>query len=142
MRSGGVVAHVLPLTAARTDSWTQWRRELVKHFEDIVVIANTSTAELQSMSADTGMSEMLVVATKRESDSNGSDSAEILCVNLNAAPTTMAEGYALGREFLAIPSGRTTGIADWGKLGTRQTASGRSTLGCGWQQQCGYDRGV
>ena len=114
MRSGGVFAHVLPLTAARTDSWTQWRRELEKHFDDIVVIANTSTAELQSMSADTGMSEMLIVATKREKDSNGSDPTEILCVNLNAAPTTMAEGYALGQEILAIPNGQATGIADWG----------------------------
>ena len=71
------------------------------NYEDIVVIANTSIAELQSMSADTGMSEMLVVATKRESDSNGSDPTEILCVNLNAAPTTMAEGYALAREIVA-----------------------------------------
>ena len=114
LRDGGVFAHVLPLTAARTDSWAGWRRELVKHFEDIVVIANTSTAELQSMSADTGMSEMLVVATKRDRDSTGSKPTEILCVNLSAAPSTMAGGYALGREIAAVPSSRATGIAGWG----------------------------
>ena len=112
--AGGVFAHVVPLTAARTESWTRWRRELLEHFEDIVVIANTSTAELQSMSADTGMSEMLIVATKREKDSDGTKPTEILCVNLSAAPSTMAEGYALGREIAAIPSDRPTGIADWG----------------------------
>ena len=95
-------------------SWERWRRELVKSFKDIVVIANTSSAKLQSMSADTGMSEMLVVATKREKDSDGLKPTEILCVNLNAAPSTMAEGYALSREIAAIPRGRATGIADWG----------------------------
>ncbi len=114
LRSGGVFAHVLPLTAARTDSWANWRRELLKHFKDIVVIANTSTAGLQSMSADTGMSEMLVVATKRETLSDGKEPTEMLCVNLSAAPSTMAEGYAFGREIAAIPGGRATGIADWG----------------------------
>ena len=114
LRPGGVFAHVLPLTAARGGSWARWRRELVKGFEDIVVIANTSTAELQSMSADTGMSEMLVVATKRERDSDGSEPTEILCVNLSAAPSTMAEGYALAREIAAVPVDRTAGIANWG----------------------------
>ena len=65
LKPGGIFAHVLPLTAAHAGSWTSWRRDLEKHFEDITVIANTSSAELQSMSADTHMSEMLVVATKR-----------------------------------------------------------------------------
>ena len=114
LRPGGVFAHVLPLTAARTGSWARWRRELVKHFEDIVVIANTSTEELQSMSADTGISEMLVVGTKRETASDDADPTEMLCVNLSAAPSTMAEGYALGREIAAIPGDRTVGIANWG----------------------------
>ena len=103
LRTGGVFAHVLPLTAAHAGSWTQWRCELVKYFEDIVVIANTSTVELQSMSADTGMSEMLVVATKRESRLDRWTPTEILCVNLGAAPSTMAQGYALAREIASIP---------------------------------------
>ena len=111
---GGVLAHVLPLTAARGGSWRRWRRELVKNFKDIVAIANTNTAGLQSMSADTGMSEMLVVATKREKHSGGSEPTEILCVNLSAAPSTMAEGYALAREIASIPYDRPAGITEWG----------------------------
>ena len=114
LKAGGVFAHVLPLTAAHTGSWTQWRREMVKHFKDIVVIANTSTSELQSMSADTGMGEMLVVATKRETPLEGSEADELLCVNLGAAPATMAEGYALGREIAAMPDGHPTGTKRWG----------------------------
>ena len=114
LEPGGIFAHVLPLTAAHAGSWTQWRRELVKHFADIVIIANTSTAELQSMSADTGMSEMLVVATKRETVSDESETAELLCVNLGAAPSTLAEGFALAQAISSISGSRATGIAGWG----------------------------
>ena len=114
LKAGGVFAHVLPLTAAHAGSWTQWRREMVKHFKDIVVIANTNTSELQSMSADTGMGEMLVVATKRETPLEGSEVDELLCVSLSAAPATMAEGYALGREIAAIRDARPTGTEGWG----------------------------
>ena len=114
LKAGGVFAHVLPLTAAHAGSWTQWRREMVKHFKDIVVIANTNTSELQSMSADTGMGEMLVVATKRETPLEGSEVDELLCVSLSAVPATMAEGYALGREIAAIRDARPTGTEGWG----------------------------
>ena len=114
LKAGGVFAHVLPLTAAHAGSWTQWRREMVKHFKDIVVIANTSTSELQSMSADTGMGEILVVATKREFALEGSEVDELLCVSLSAAPATMAEGYALGRKIAAIRDARPTGTESWG----------------------------
>ena len=114
LKAGGVFAHVLPLTAAHAGSWTRWRREMVKHFEDIVVIANTNVSELQSMSSDTGMGEMLVVATKRETPLEGSEVDELLCVSLSAAPTTMAEGYALGREIAAIADDSPTGTAKWG----------------------------
>ena len=114
LRPGGVFAHVLPLTAAHAGSWTQWRSELLTHFEDIVVIANTSTVELQSMSADTVMSEMLVVATKRERRPDRWTPTEIFCVNLSAAPTTMAEGYALAREIHGIPTDRKSGTKNWG----------------------------
>ena len=100
---GGVFAHVLPLTAAHSGSWKQWRAELEKDFENIVAIANVSPGELQSMSADTAMSEMLVVATKREKRPKKWQPTEILCVNINAAPATLAEGYALAKEIAAIP---------------------------------------
>ena len=114
LKPGGVFAHVLPLTAAHAGSWTQWRREMVRYFKGIVVIANTNTSELQSMSADTGMGEMLVVATKRETPLERSEVDELLCVSLSAAPATMAEGYALGREIAAIPDGSPTGTERWG----------------------------
>lgn len=114
LSKGGVFAHVLPLTAAHSGSWTSWRRQLLRDFDSVVVIANTSADELQSMSADTNMSEMLVVATKRDRSDAKQSPAELLCVNLGSAPTNMAEGYALAREISEIsPLGR-SGIANWG----------------------------
>ena len=103
MAPGGVFAHVLPLTAAHSGSWKQWRAELEKDFENIVAIANVSSAQLQSMSADTGMSEMLVVATKRDKRPKKWQPTEIVCVNLKAAPATLAEGYAMANEIASIP---------------------------------------
>ena len=110
----GVYSHVLPLTAAHASSWKAWRAELEKDFQDIVVIANVSTAELQSMSADTGMSEMLTVATKRDRRPAQWQPAEILCVNLSAAPATLAEGYAMAREIAAIPGNSQQGMLSCG----------------------------
>jgi len=111
---GGVYSHVLPLTAAHSGSWKAWRAELEKDFQDIVVIANVSTAELQSMSADTGMSEMLAVATKRDRRPARWQPTEILCANLSAAPTTLAEGYAMAREIAAIPANSPQGTLSHG----------------------------
>ena len=114
MAPQGVFAHVLPLTAAHSGSWKQWRAELEKDFDNIVAIANVSSAELQSMSADTGMSEMLVIATKRAKRPKKWEPTEILCVNLNAAPTTLAEGYAMAQEIASIPEISSQGILSCG----------------------------
>lgn len=110
----GVYSHVLPLTAAHSSSWGNWRAELEKDFRDIVVIANVSVSELQSMSADTGMSEMLVVATKRSKRPKQWQPVEILCVNLHSAPATLAEGYAVAQEIAAIPADSRRGLLSQG----------------------------
>ena len=111
---GGVYSHVLPLTAAHSATWRNWRAELEKDFQDIVVIANVSGRELQSMSADTGMSEMLVVATKRPKRPKKWQPTEILCVNLHHAPATLSEGYAMAQEIAAIPTDSRRGLLSRG----------------------------
>ena len=111
---GGVLSHVLPLTAARSGAWRSYRAEMEKDFRDIVVISNVSAKELQSMSADTGMGEMLVIATKRDKRPKEWQPTEILCVNLNSAPATLAEGYSLAKEIAAIPATERQGILSCG----------------------------
>ena len=105
LKGNGVLSHVLPLTAAHSESWQRWREGIETHFGDIVVIANVGRDE-ESMSADTGMNEMLVVATKRTGGiaSRKWKRPHVLCVNLYSAPSTLSEGYALADEVNSIPN--------------------------------------
>ena len=113
MRNGGVFAHVLPLTAAHAETWQAWRTEIEKDFRDIVVIANVGP-ELDSMSADTEMNELLVVATKRESRPKDWSPTRVLCVNLSGAPKILAHGYAIAKEIESISSYDDHGVFDRG----------------------------
>ena len=98
---GGVFAHVLPLTAAHAETWASWRTELETDFEDIVVIANVGQDE-ESMSADTGMNEILVVATKKPRRPKRWSPARITTVALQHPPQTLEQGYAIAREIASI----------------------------------------
>ena len=100
LKPGGVFAHVLPLTAARASSWQKWRAQLESDFTDIVVISAT-----ESMSADTNIGEMLVIATKqRGAKSEYQGREDLLCVNLDREFSTLSEGYALAKEIARIPA--------------------------------------
>ena len=63
----GRIGFVLPLTCAFADTWTETRRMVESEFEEIVLIATASGASLKraGFSADTGMEEMLLAATRR-----------------------------------------------------------------------------
>ena len=113
LKPGGVFAHVLPLTAAHAETWRAWRREMETHFEDIIAVANVGEG-LESMSADTKMNEMLVVATKRKSGVKKREwsKTRILCVNLRSAPPTLAAGYALANDIASVPDGAADGYGD------------------------------
>ena len=99
----GVFAHVLPLTAAHGETWQAWRAELETDFEDIIAIANTAKDE-ESMSADTGMNEILVVATKKAQRPRAWAPCRITTVALEHPPLTLEQGYAVAREIAAIPA--------------------------------------
>ena len=64
----GRIGFVLPLTCAFADTWTETRRMVELEFMEIVLIATASGSSLKqaSFSADTGLEEMLLVATRRE----------------------------------------------------------------------------
>ena len=110
LKPGGVFAHVLPLTAAHAETWSAWRRGMETHFEDIIAVANVGEG-LESMSADTKMNEMLVVATKRKNGGKRRawEKTRIMCVNLQSAPLTLSAGYALANEIAGAPDGEMNG---------------------------------
>lgn len=128
LRPGGVFAHVLPLTAARSGSWKKWRAQIEKDFDDIVVVfAN------QGMSADTNLGEILVVATKRRGRRRTARGRkELLCVNLDLNVSTLAQGYAIAREIVKIGDGEPNGqlsVGSWVRID--QTVPGNPWTGVG-----------
>ena len=65
LKSGGVLALVLPLSAAVGLSWQGFRETLAKNYTDLTVLSiAASDNDHLSFSADTGMAECLVIARK------------------------------------------------------------------------------
>ena len=82
LRPGGRLGFVLPLTAAFADTWTQTRRLLETGYEHVVAVAVLGGKALgkDAISADTGMEEMMLVATKRANGKGGAEA--VRCVTL------------------------------------------------------------
>lgn len=84
-KDGGTLAMVLPLAFLTGSSWEQARKELTKHYSDLIVVTITGLYNKDfSFSADTGMAECLLVARKRRSE----NPARIIMVSLDQRPTT------------------------------------------------------
>ena len=110
LKPGGVFAHVLPITAARAPSWKNWRSQIENDFRDIIVI----TAR-ESMSADTDLGEMLLIATKRRGANPIFDRHQaMLCVNLTKPLTKLTEGYAVARQIARISPAQSEGMISGG----------------------------
>ena len=65
LKAGGILALVLPLSAAAGLSWQGFRETLAKNYTDVTVLSiAASDNDHLSFSADTGMAECLVIARK------------------------------------------------------------------------------
>jgi len=68
LRPGGVLALVLPLSAATGVSWEKFRQMLTDGYADLEVLSIAANGGDISFSSDTGMAECLVIARKREAE--------------------------------------------------------------------------
>lgn len=65
VKPGGVVAFVLPSTVLRGASWSKFRRLVDRFYHDVTVVSIASIGQSSnSFSADTGIAEVLLVATR------------------------------------------------------------------------------
>ncbi len=101
IKPGGRIGFVLPLTAAFADSWTKTRRMIEQEFEEITVIVVASGQALgkDALSADTGMEEMLLVATKRQNPEQQKKNFIVNCVTLKTPITRLGEAGIIAREI-------------------------------------------
>ena len=108
-RPGGVVALVLPIAAIQGGSWQAARNLLAARYTDIAVVTIAASGNLdRAFSADTGMAEALIVATKRR-DRNGPPAGTALFVNLHRRPATLLEAAEVAKLVAHLPETPATG---------------------------------
>ena len=101
--SGGVLALVLEATFLQGAAWSAARRLLDEHYRDVtlVSIAATGTSD-RAFSADTGMAEVLVIATRKGAAEKTSGPAQF--VNLLHRPQSILEAATVARAVQRIPT--------------------------------------
>ena len=105
VKPGGVIAFVLPFTVVSGHSWSKTRKLLAEHYRDICVVSIAVTGSKdRAFSADTGMAEALIIATRR--GSNEPDDADrhggVLYVNLLQRPANLVEAVEAARRIVRI----------------------------------------
>lgn len=102
IRPGGVVAFVLPFTVVSGEGWSKTRGLLSEHYRNICVVAIATTGSTdRSFSADTGMAEVLIIAT-RLLPAEEPDTDNVLWVNLNDRPMNLVEAVDIARRITEI----------------------------------------
>ncbi len=116
LRAGGVLAMVLPFAFVRGKAWQGAREALQAHYSDIHVtsIAATGSTE-RAFSADTGMAECLLVATKRSVDRSRTE-----YTNLAARPASLLEAAQQAKE--ARGAAVAGGILEGGVAGVQSSS--------------------
>ncbi len=98
LRVGGIFASVLPLTAAHAESWSGFRDHFTSNYSSLTAIAFASDSR-ESMSADTGLNEMLLVCDKIDTNVRGGGGQRRFCVSIS-------RGVHLQLEMLGRLRGR------------------------------------
>ena len=124
LKPGGVLALVLPLSAASGSAWTAFRKMIADNYTDLTVVSIAANGADTAFSSDTGMAECLVVARKRAADSAKSGRANF--VSLRRRPRGFAESEAAAQSIIAQNGVRR--IED-GPYGGRQLSVGDDTIG-------------
>ena len=112
VKSGGVVALVLPHAFVQGGSWEAARRLVEKHYGNVIIISIAASGSTQrAFSADTGMAEVLVVATRLNSseDQAVKDGSPALFVSLRRRPRSLMEASEVAAAISRIPPDREDG---------------------------------
>ena len=100
-KPGGVLALVLPASCVSGGSWEDVRRLLEREYEDLTVLTIAAHGDTdRAFSADTGMAETIVVATKCCAGRKGS--GKTLFVNLHHRPHSLAEAFEMARAVRCL----------------------------------------
>ena len=94
IKLGGVLALVLPLSAATGLSWENLRKMIARDYTDVTVVSIAANGDDMSFSSDTGMAECLVIARRLRVDEKPNNMDRF--VSLSRRPQGFAYARALG----------------------------------------------
>ena len=113
IKEGGVLALVIPFTFTAGSSWQGVRTLLENYYENIVVVSIASAGSTDmAFSADTGIGEVLVIATR--SKQKNKEKPSVLYVNLDHRPASIVEAGEISRTILRISKESNRGVINLG----------------------------
>ena len=110
LKPGGVLAMVLPLSAAAGLSWQGFRKMLATEYDDLSVLSIAADGKEMSFSSDTGMAECLVVARKQSGAARRKTAGRAQFTSLQRRPAGFAQSSAIAQGITG--SGPIRGIED------------------------------
>ena len=103
LKPGGVLALVLPLSAAAGLSWQSFRQMLAEDYDDLTVLSIAAAGnDYLSFSADTGMAECLVIARKLKPGER--PSRRMHFTSLNRRPQGFSHSSAIAANVVSADS--------------------------------------
>ncbi len=98
LKPGGVIALVLPMSAAAGLSWQGFRGMLGNSYAELTVLSIAADGKDMSFSSDTGMAECLVIARKRKVNEPVAKREHF--TSLKRRPTGFASSNAIAKNLL------------------------------------------
>ena len=98
IRPGGILALVLPLSAANGLSWKGFRELLARKYTDLEILSIAANGRDMSFSSDTGMAECLVIARRLRPDESPGDEGHF--TSLRRKPKGFAHASSLAGKLV------------------------------------------
>ena len=125
LQQGGTLALVLPMSAMSGSEWETTRRALRESFGEITVLTiNTTRSAWASFSADTGMAECLVVASRYGTDAPGRATFIVLAQQ----PSSALGSHLVGRDLARLLRDNRIQRLDGGPFGATLVHLGRQHM--------------
>jgi hypothetical protein len=98
---GGTIGLILPLSAYSGSSWEACRQVWRKHYESIIMLSiSAGEAGHTAFSADTGVPEAMIVATRSKTPGK-----RLISVSLTRRPSSILEGAEIARQIEELEAG-------------------------------------
>ena len=127
LKPGGILALVLPLTAAAGSSWQNLRTLLAKDYTEVEVVSlATPKCYNVAFSADTSMADCLIIARKKSASISSQDSCATRFISLLQRPDNFAAAGETAKQLTAEKTKR--GLED-GPFGGDEVFCGKEKMG-------------